>query len=107
MRVAIVGGGVIGLATAWSLARRGAGVTVEMHADGLLYLMRDEHELGEWLGAYAELETLGFDGQLTVLDRAGVQSLEPAVAEGVVAGVLAGRERHVRPESLTAGLVDD
>lgn len=86
---------------------RAEGVPFEMHADGLLYLVRDERELDGWLGAYAELELHGFDGHLTVLDRAGVTALEPAVGDGVAAGLLAGRERHVRPESLTAGLVHD
>jgi D-amino-acid dehydrogenase len=86
---------------------RDEGVAFEMHCDGLLYLVRDARELDGWLDAYAELESLGFDGALTVLDRSAVQTLEPAVDDGVAGGLLAGRERHVRPESLTAGLVDD
>jgi D-amino-acid dehydrogenase len=86
---------------------RDEGVAFEMHCDGLLYLVRDARELDGWLNAYAELESLGFDGALTVLDRSGAQALEPAVDEGVAGGLLAGRERHVRPESLSAGLLDD
>ena len=83
------------------------GVEFEMHEDGLLYLVRDERRLEEWLGEYDALAELGFDGEVTPLDRAGVRSLEPAVGDEVVAGLLARRERHVRPETLTAGLVAD
>ncbi|HEX8085563.1 MAG TPA: FAD-dependent oxidoreductase [Solirubrobacteraceae bacterium] len=83
------------------------GVEFEMHEDGLLYLVRDERHLDEWLAAYALLEELGFDGEITPLDRAGVAAVEPAAGEAVVAGLLAGRERHVRPETLTAGLMAD
>ena len=83
------------------------GVEFEMHEDGLLYLVRDERHVEEWLTAYAALEELGFDGDVTPLDREGVRSLEPAAGEAVVAGLLAPRERHVRPESLVAGLVAD
>jgi D-amino-acid dehydrogenase len=39
-----------------------------------------------------------------VLDREALCALEPDVADGVIGGLLAGAERHVRPESLTAGL---
>jgi D-amino-acid dehydrogenase len=83
------------------------GVEFEMHDDGLLYLVRDEAYLEEWLTAYGELERLGFDGDLEPFDRAGVAAFEPAVGDGVAAGLLARRERHVRPETLTAGLLDD
>jgi D-amino-acid dehydrogenase len=85
---------------------RDEGVEFEMHADGLLYLVLDEAHLEAWLRAYEELEELGFDGDVEPLDRAGVAKLEPAVGD-VGAGLIARRERHVRPESLTAGLRAD
>jgi D-amino-acid dehydrogenase len=81
------------------------GVDFEMHADGLLYLVHSVDGLEEWLGTYQALADLGFDGELTVLDRSAVRELEPAISDEVAAGLLAGRERHVRPESLVAGLV--
>src|SRR4051812_28973423 len=105
-----------GTAATFALARetpelfdllRDEGVDFEMHCDGLLYLVRDARELEGWLQAYADLESLGFDGALTPLGRAAVRDLEPAVGDDVAGGLLAGRERHVRPESLTAGLVED
>ena len=83
------------------------GVEFEMHEDGLLYLVRDEQQLEEWLAAYGALEELGFDGEVTPLDRDEVLALEPAAGDAVSAGLLARRERHVRPETLTAGLVAD
>ncbi|HEX8103337.1 MAG TPA: FAD-dependent oxidoreductase [Solirubrobacteraceae bacterium] len=87
---------------------RDEGVAFEMHEDGLLYLVRDERALQAWLDAYAELARLGFDGAVEPLDRAALVALEPAVAGGAAAaGLLAGRERHVRPETLSAGLHDD
>ena len=86
---------------------RAEGVGFEMHADGLLYLVRDEAALDGWLRAYGELERLGFDGDVRPLDRSELVALEPAVGDAVRAGLLAGRERHVRPETLTAGLCAD
>jgi D-amino-acid dehydrogenase len=83
------------------------GVDFEMHDDGLLYLVRDERALEEWVDAYARLGELGFDGDLEPLDRPALERLEPAVAPEVAAGLLARRERHVRPETLTAGLAAD
>lgn len=80
------------------------GVRFEMHCDGLLFLVRDEHELEHWLQAYEELGALGFDGRVRTLDRRAVRELEPAIADSVVAGLHAGAERHVRPETLCAGL---
>ena len=83
---------------------RNHGVEFEMHEDGLLFLVRSEAALQQWLDLYEDLRALGFDGRVTALDRAGLLALEPAVGDTVVAGLLAGRERHVRPETLTAGL---
>src|SRR3954447_22065998 len=90
----------------FDLLRR-EGVEFEMHADGLLYLVLDAKKLQEWLDAYDQLAELGFDGELTPLDRAALAALEPSVGDSVAAGLLARRERHVRPETLTAGLVSD
>lgn len=80
------------------------GVEFEMHRDGLLYLVRSDAALAGWRAMYDELAALGFDGQVEVLDREAVRAIEPGVAAGVTAGLLARVERHVRPESLTSGL---
>jgi D-amino-acid dehydrogenase len=80
------------------------GVEFEMHADGLLYLVRSEQSLQEWVEMYDDLEALGFDGQPQLLDERAVHALEPAINGGVAGGLLGRRERHVRPETLTRGL---
>lgn len=88
---------------AFDLLRR-EGVEFEMHDDGLLYLVRDEARLDAWLREYDHLRELGFDGDVEPLDRAALRVAEPGVGDGVAAGLLARRERHVRPETVTAGL---
>lgn len=85
-------------------ALRADGVDFEMHDDGLLYLVRDEAGLAAWARMYAELAGLGFDAGVRELDRAAVHALEPGLQPSVAAGLLARVERHVRPETLTAGL---
>src|SRR4051794_5802433 len=82
---------------------RDDGVSFELHEDGLLFLARSEEALAEWVEMYDELRLLGFDGEVTVLDRAGLEAIEPAVGD-VPCGLLAPRECHVRPETLVAGL---
>jgi D-amino-acid dehydrogenase len=80
------------------------GVRFEWHADGLLYLTRSQTALAPWIAMYEELAELGYEGETTVLDREALLALEPAVAASVAGGLLGGRECHLRPESLTAGL---
>lgn len=83
------------------------GVAFEMHEDGLLYLSRTDAGLRSFAATYEELAALGFDGKVTELDHDAVHALEPGLDRSVRAGLLAGVERHVRPESLTAGLRAD
>jgi D-amino-acid dehydrogenase len=85
-------------------ALRDDGVEFEMHADGLLFVAHDEHELEAELTALREQQALGYAGRIEPLDGAAARALEPALAPGVVGGILAADERHVRPETLTAGL---
>jgi D-amino-acid dehydrogenase len=67
------------------------GVEFEMHADGLLYLVRDERALESWVGMYDDLRTLGFDGETSVLDNAAVHAFEPAVNGGVASATCVPR----------------
>lgn len=84
---------------------RDDGVDFEMHADGLLFLVLDAAALEAWKRSYAELEALGYDGRVTVMGPREARDREPALT-GEVAGALhAAVERHVRPETLTAGLI--
>lgn len=79
------------------------GVAFEMSRDGVLFLLRSE------AAARAEYDELAAVARFGVpeprwLDRADLRDEEPLASDEVVAGVLAPEERHVRPESLTAGL---
>jgi D-amino-acid dehydrogenase len=85
-------------------ALRDAGVEFEMHADGLLFVARTESELAAELTALRDQQALGYGGRVEALDAAATLALEPALATGVAGGVLVADERHVRPETVTAGL---
>jgi D-amino-acid dehydrogenase len=80
------------------------GVEFEMHADGLLFLFLSDEALTEELDVLHELEREGYAGEASVLSRSELQTLEPAVGGRVSGGIHAKLERHVRPETLTAGL---
>lgn len=82
-----------------------AGVEFEMHTDGLLFIALEERRLDEELRALREQHALGYKGGFEVLDRATARELEPTIHEGVAGAVFAADERHVRPETLTAGLL--
>jgi D-amino-acid dehydrogenase len=87
-------------------ALRAAGVSFEMHADGLLFVARDETELEAELTMLREQQAVGFAGRVERVTAADARDLEPALSDVVVGGILAADERHVRPESVTAGLTD-
>lgn len=80
------------------------GVEFEMHADGLLFLFLTHAALEEELLVLEELRREGYPGEVTGLSGDEVRALEPAVGGAVVGGIIAPAERHVRPETLTAGL---
>jgi len=87
-------------------ALRAAGVRFEMHGDGILYLALGADHLAGFRQMYDDVAALGFDAGVTELARDEVHDLEPAVGPAVRAGLLARVERHVRPETLTAGLAE-
>jgi D-amino-acid dehydrogenase len=81
------------------------GVEFEMHRSGLLLVATSDEGLGSYLALFRELRELGFDGGIAELAPVEAAELEPALAaERLVGGVHALLDRHVRPESLTAGL---
>jgi D-amino-acid dehydrogenase len=82
-----------------------AGVEFEMHASGLVLVGRTRAGLTSYVELFRELKTLGFEGETTELDPGQACELEPALARSaLVGGVHARVDRHVRPETLTAGL---
>lgn len=76
----------------------------EMHNQGLLFVGRSEATLAAQLEVFNDQQRLGYQGQVSVLDRAAALAHEPALSEDVAGAIHAVDERHVRPESLTAGV---
>jgi D-amino-acid dehydrogenase len=70
---------------------RAEGTEFEMHSEGLLFVARTPGLLGEYPGRR--------------LSGSELRDFEPALSPSVVEGVHAVDERHVRPESLVAGLI--
>src|SRR4051794_10443507 len=85
---------------------RDAGVRFEMHADGLLFAATSLRHRDEELRVLSELQGFGYRGRLETLDGAQARALEPTLGDGVAGAIFAADERHVRPETLTAGLVE-
>jgi D-amino-acid dehydrogenase len=83
------------------LAERG--VEFELHDEPLLYPAFERPEFEHLLRVADELAQVGGHAPRR-LSAGETVSLEPALGEGVVGGLLADGDRRVRPESLTAGL---
>jgi D-amino-acid dehydrogenase len=81
------------------------GVRFEMHHAGLLFvgLNRDKVE-----HAHADIRQLTRFGYSTpaLLNAREVHDLEPGLSGDVAGGFLIDQERHIRPETLTTGLVE-
>ena len=82
-----------------------AGVAFEQHRQGILFAYRSPTELEHDLRALEPLRAFGLDLPLPLWGDA-VRALDPALADTVCGGYWIAGERHVRPESLTAGLVE-
>jgi D-amino-acid dehydrogenase len=81
-----------------------AGVVFEMHASGLVVAARSAAGLEPYRALFRELAALGFSGEIGELGGTDVRALEPALGPRVSCGLHARVDRHVRPESLIAGL---
>jgi D-amino-acid dehydrogenase len=84
------------------LAQRGA--VFERHEDPLLYPAFGESELGHLHTVAADLRAGGGAGSLQPVSAAELRSLEPALGESLVGGMLASGEGQVRPEAFTAAV---
>jgi len=86
-------------------AIRADGVDFEMHDSGVLcaFMTRGGYERA-LAGFYALDEAHGIE--IHELKGASLLVKEPALSDDVVGGILIAGERHVRPETLNAGLVD-
>ena len=86
---------------------RASGVEFELHDTGLLLVARDEEHLAEYQALFRELAALGYHDEVAFLTGEELVGVEPALSRGLAGGIHAFAERHVRPETLTAGLVSD
>lgn len=86
-------------------ALQAGGIEFEMHHAGLLFVFRKPAGLRHTLtGMTAMAARCGYKSPQT-LTAEEVHHLEPAVSRSIAGGLLIEEERHVRPESLAAGLV--
>ncbi|MBI4501186.1 MAG: FAD-dependent oxidoreductase [Gemmatimonadetes bacterium] len=97
--VATLNGATMRLFDAWAAD----GVAFEMHQSGLLVVFLDRAHAPEAMVDFAALEDLGY-AVPKLLTGDALRAIEPDLSEQVTGGFLVESERHVRPESLTAGL---
>jgi D-amino-acid dehydrogenase len=86
---------------------RQAGIGMELHETGLLFVALDAAHLSEYERMFDDLRAAGHGGTATRMDADEVVKFEPALHPAVAGGIHAPGERHVRPETLTAGLLAD
>jgi len=79
------------------------GASFEMHGAGLLFAFLREGAMRSMLRHFQE-GTLAAASDPQPLTGAEVRQFEPALSADVTAGLWVAQERHVRPESLCAGL---
>ena len=80
------------------------GVDFEMTSAGLLVLGFSDEALDHHLEQTEDLARIGYQPAKR-LSATAVREIEPMLSTRVAGGVLVGDDRHVRPESLVAGLV--
>jgi D-amino-acid dehydrogenase len=84
------------------LAQRG--VKFELHPQELLYPAFSEAELRELTRFADELDDIGIGPPMKRVSGTELVTLEPALRDGCIGGLVGGGERRVRPETLTTGV---
>ena len=80
------------------------GVRFEMHRQGVLFAFLSRTALEHAAADLDRMRSHGF-GIARQLTGPEARDLEPILSSAVLGGIVVDQERHVRPESLTAGLV--
>jgi len=80
------------------------GVEFEMHNQGVLFAFLGKTALDHVRADLDRMRRYGY-GESTALSADETRDLEPMLTGAVIGGILAAQERHVRPETLTDGLV--
>jgi len=82
------------------------GVPMEMHSAGLLFVGRSEAGVRSEAQILRDAQALGYLGEIREMSKAETLAHEPALSDRLAGSVLAIDERHVRPETVTGGLVE-
>ncbi|MBI4280262.1 MAG: FAD-dependent oxidoreductase [Armatimonadetes bacterium] len=85
-------------------ALRADGVPFEMHHQGVLFVVLTRRTMDHVRADLDRMQPYGY-APPNVLSGDEVRDLEPTLRTEVAGGVLVEEERHVRPETLVAGLV--
>lgn len=81
------------------------GIDFEMHEKGLLFLGLSREPVERFAESMAYLGQFGYE-RPKVLSRAELLDIEPHLGAAVASGFHVKEERHIRPETLTSGLVN-
>ena len=82
------------------------GVEFEMHDGGILVLGRSEKGIAWFEPVFEDLKSLGFPGDIEMLDLQQARAIEPALGDEVRYVVRTTIDRFVQPETLMRGLAD-
>jgi D-amino-acid dehydrogenase len=80
------------------------GVQFEAHDDGVLLLFLSERARDAELQTLEGVGRAGYRGSVVPLSGDATRELDPAIGDAVAGAIELPAERHVRPESLSAGL---
>jgi D-amino-acid dehydrogenase len=80
------------------------GVQIEMHRQGVLFAFLGRPALEHIARDLEQMRAFGYAEPVRLTARE-VREVEPLIGPSVIGGILAEGERHVRPETLTAGLL--
>lgn len=81
------------------------GIEVEWHEEGILFIARSPRWLESERTVLNDITALGFDVQLKEMTEQEALEYEPSLRPGFAGALLSPRDCHIRPESLTRGLV--
>lgn len=81
------------------------GVPFEMHSAGLLFVGRTLDGVKSEAQILKDAQALGYLGEIVEMTKSEAMAHEPVLSDALAGAVLAVDERHVRPETVTDGLV--
>src|SRR5699024_1785492 len=82
------------------------GVKMELHKKGMLFAFLDESKLQNKFARFEEVAELYGHATPVYLNAKEIHEMEPALSENVIGGIYLDHQYHIRPESLSKGLVN-